>query len=185
MGVAWRIAGHEASLERAVHGEEVARGGAECDEIARPVEAVDEAVERAGVPIDVELPDEAGRRGPHRRQRPLEPATEEVDAAVREARRQKGDDLPVGRILVAERESDRVPIDASGVVKLAIQPLQRLPEPAHTRQPRRRFARCRKRESVLERPGQPQQHEVGDQKTNEDPHGEHGSQANARLHARC
>src|SRR5206468_1476226 len=82
--------------ERAVAREQIARRHAEGHEVARPVEAIDEAGEGGGVARRIELADEGGRRRSHHGERALERAAEEVDAAVGQARREQRDDLAIG-----------------------------------------------------------------------------------------
>src|SRR5439155_8476441 len=118
----------ETLLERAVAKEDLARGHAEGDEIRRPVEPVAETVERAGVACELEVDDEPEGRGPHRAQRDVKLAAEQVDAPVGEARGQEGDDFAVARVGVAEGTLQSVASDAGAVVEPAVEPLERRPE---------------------------------------------------------
>ena len=105
---------------------------AEGEDVARAVEPVVEAVEQAPVPGQVEAPHEARRRLPHARERPLDPGTEEIHAAVGHARGEQPDDLAVGRVRVAERIPDGVDIGPRDPVGLAVQPLERRQQPGCT-----------------------------------------------------
>jgi hypothetical protein len=105
--------------------EDIARRDAERHEIPRPVEAVDEVVEAPAVPFRIEVAHELPGR-PHGREHPLELRAEEVDATVGQTRGEQRHDLAIARLGVAQREPDRVALDAGGVVKLAVEPLERL-----------------------------------------------------------
>src|SRR5437870_3749288 len=122
------VAGQEALLERAVTQEEIAGGDTERDQIPRPVEAIPEAPERGRVAARVESPHELRGRRPHRREHAFQLAAEEIDAPVGEARGEQTDDLAVAGIRIAEGEPDGVELDAGGVVELAIEALERLPQ---------------------------------------------------------
>src|SRR2546425_484695 len=124
------VAGEEELLERAVAPEQVAGGHAEGDEVAWPVEAIPEPLEGPRVTRGIEALDERGRRRAHRREHRVELASEEVHAAVGETRGQQPDELAVARIGVTERKSDGVEFDPRGVVEVAIEVLERLPERA-------------------------------------------------------
>ncbi len=120
------IACEKAFLERAVAREQIARRHAEGHEVARPVEAIEEAGEDGGVARRIELADKGCRRRSHHGERALERAAEQIDAAVGQARREQRDDLAIGGVGVAERVLDRVAAEARGVVEVPIEPLERL-----------------------------------------------------------
>src|SRR2546428_4475084 len=124
------IAGEEELLERAVASEQVAGGHAEGDEVAWPVEAIPEPLEGPRVTPRVEALDERCGRWAHRRENRVELAPEEVYAAICETRGEQPDELAVARIGVTERKSDRVEFDPRGVVEVAIEVFERLPERA-------------------------------------------------------
>ena len=151
VGVVGRVARHEAGLERAPGGEEVARGQAEGHEVPRPVEAVAEAGEGGRVPFGCEPSDKGGGPGPQRAERLLEGAAEQVDSAVGQARGQERDELTVGRVGIAEGKPDRVALDPRRVVTVAVEPLERFSEPEHRR--RRARADPFRRAPVAPHPG--------------------------------
>src|SRR3989442_14755872 len=100
------VAGHEALLQRAKAREQVARGNAKGDEVARAVEAIPEILERVGVAARLEVGHEDRRRWPHRGQHGLEGAAEEIDAAVGQAGTEGSDDLAGARARIAGGEPD-------------------------------------------------------------------------------
>src|SRR5262249_51002148 len=120
------VASQEALLERAVAGEDVAGRHAERRQVARSVEAIDEALEARAIPLRVEVTNEGGgRRGNHGEPAIQRPA-KDLDAAVRQARRQQRHDLAVGGVRVTPWILDRVALEARIVVEIAIEPLERL-----------------------------------------------------------
>src|SRR5262249_58642895 len=83
------IAGEEALLQRAVAREHVARRQAKRCEVARPVEAIDEAGEAVAVASGVEVAHEPCRRRAHHPQHALPRAAEQHDTATTPTRRRQ------------------------------------------------------------------------------------------------
>src|SRR5207244_11413330 len=98
--------------------------------LCRSVEAIPEPLEGPRVTRGIEALDERGRRRAHRRENRVELAPEEVHAAVGETRGQQPDERAVARLGITERKSDGVEFDPRGVVEVAIEMLERLPERA-------------------------------------------------------
>jgi aspartate dehydrogenase len=119
------IAGEKAFLERAVARDDVARGGTERDEIIGAIEAIDEVTESRGVARGIEVAYEAPRRADAREDQ-IQLRAEEIDPAVGKTRGEERDDLAIARIGIAQRETDRVALDARGVIEVSIEPLERL-----------------------------------------------------------
>jgi aspartate dehydrogenase len=121
----------ETSLERAMLCEDVPQGEAERDEVARPVETIDEAVERGRVARRIEVAHERPRGCSHRGEHPFERAPEEVHATVREARGEQRDDLPIARVGVAHRELNGVAVEARRIVELTIETVEGIAQRLH------------------------------------------------------
>ena len=120
----------EEGAERAVLAQDAPGRQAERDEIVRAVEAVVEARRRRAACAAGSKPrtKRCGRLA-HPRERPLDPGPEEIDAAVGQARGQERDDLAVGGVGVAQRDSESRPIGAARPVGLAVEPLERCLQP--------------------------------------------------------
>src|SRR5713226_58099 len=119
----------EEGAQRAVADQQPLRRQTEGDQIARPVEAVMEALEEPRVLCRVESQDEAVGRFAHSGQRPVHPGTEELDPAIGHAGRQEPDHFDIGGPAVAEKGTDGVLLGAGRPVELPIEPLERLLEP--------------------------------------------------------
>jgi hypothetical protein len=121
------VAGQEAAFQASVPFEDLPCGHAEGDHVARPIEPVTETRKEVTMTIGLETHDEAGRRGPHGDEHPLEGSSEEVDASIGEACREQGHDFPVLGIAVAKRKPDGIPLDSGAIIEARIEVLERLP----------------------------------------------------------
>ena len=119
------VAGEEALLERSVARERVMARHAEGHDVARTVEAVAKAGKDLTIARGVEARDEVGGRRPHRGEDTLQLTAEEIDPAIREARREQGNHFAVARIGIPEGESDGVALDSRGVIEVAVELLER------------------------------------------------------------
>src|SRR3990172_4515187 len=127
VGSGLSVAREETGPKGAVTEQDALGGQAERSEIPGAIETVPEPVEAGAVLLGVEPQDETVGRWCHAGQRPVDPGTKEVNAAVGQAGGEQGCDLAVGGIRIAEGKLDGVFLDAGGPVEVAGEPLERGP----------------------------------------------------------